>query len=738
MRFLIFLIELGVRAQENTQENIHKKTFEISNEWEGGFEGRIHAQVPWSVNTTSGWTLELTFVGTKLAGFDCWNANIENQKIDIKDITTTFTLKNLEWNGNLRGGEYTDIGFQAKLEGEDKPPKAIIKFNDVIVFNEMDPNFSYDPGQPPPPEVVEEGGEEDSVGDADNDEGETDEKEEKEKETKVTSVMIPGLREELEDIVVEEEVVECVENANSTTNGTETTCGEVGPTPFSDSDIKELKYNYKEILQKSILFYEAQRSGKLPEKNRIPWRKDSCLWDGEGKGINGTDVDLTGGYYDAGDNLKFGFPLSFSLTTLAWGALHYWDAYVAAEEMNNMIDLLLWGGAWLEKATILDSKGIVQAIYVLVGDPEYDHGIWNGPENIKKEMPRPVFKVNLEKAGTDVAADYAAAFAAMGLVYKKAEEKELFKNDERNRTSSGTTEFRDKYSDSVPEVAVYYKSSDYRDEVVWGGIWLYRATGKMSYYELAKKRYYNWDHFQSFANMFSWDNKVLGCQLLLAQVTRDDLRENYIDPLHTYCKKPDKGEAKFTEKGLLFIMKWAPLRYAANSAFLCLMASEYSSRPDSISDFAVDQVNYILGENKFGGSFVIGYGKKYPTRPHHRASSCPGPGKPCGDNYLNRNDANPNLLLGALVGGPDSEDNFKDDRKDYIQNEVALDYNAAYQGLMAGMLHKELIKKPIEVYSNIKNPMSTNQKSYGSSSSKSSYNFIISSSSIFLFVFLII
>jgi endoglucanase len=106
-------------------------------------------------------------------------------------------------------------------------------------------------------------------------------------------------------------------------------------------------------------------------------------------------------------------------------------------------------------------------------------------------------------------------------------------------------------------------------------------------------------------------------------------------------------------------MKWAPLRYAANSgnsyyeksdenkllAFLCLMASEYSSRPDSIADFAVDQVNYILGENKFGGSFVVGYGKKYPTRAHHRASSCPGPGKPCGDNYLNRNDANPNLLL---------------------------------------------------------------------------------------------
>ena len=133
-------------------------------------------------------------------------------------------------------------------------------------------------------------------------------------------------------------------------------------------------------------------------------------------------------------------------------------------------------------------------------------------------MPRPVYKVDTEKAGTDIAADYAAAFAAMGLVYKKAEEEELFKNEDRNRTS-GTTEFRkmikyaealmsyteksmvfgtgDKYSDSVPQVGTYYKSTDYRDEVVWGGIWLYRATGKISYYELAKKRYYNWLMFSS-------------------------------------------------------------------------------------------------------------------------------------------------------------------------------------------------------------------------------------------------
>jgi len=37
------------------------------------------------------------------------------------------------------------------------------------------------------------------------------------------------------------------------------------------------KYNYGHVMGLSLLFYEAQRSGKLPADNRIPWRGDSAL-----------------------------------------------------------------------------------------------------------------------------------------------------------------------------------------------------------------------------------------------------------------------------------------------------------------------------------------------------------------------------------------------------------------------------------------------------------------------------
>ena len=58
---------------------------------------------------------------------------------------------------------------------------------------------------------------------------------------------------------------------------------------------------------------------------------------------NESDVDLTGGYYDAGDNIKLGYPLAFSLTSLSWGLLHYWDSYIAMGQIDEMLDLIKWG-----------------------------------------------------------------------------------------------------------------------------------------------------------------------------------------------------------------------------------------------------------------------------------------------------------------------------------------------------------------------------------------------------------
>lgn len=74
------------------------------------------------------------------------------------------------------------------------------------------------------------------------------------------------------------------------------------------------------MLGLSFLFYEAQRSGKMPENNRVKWRGDSGL---DHKAPDGRDV--TGGWYDAGDNVKFNFPMAWSAHVVAWSIVDFAD-----------------------------------------------------------------------------------------------------------------------------------------------------------------------------------------------------------------------------------------------------------------------------------------------------------------------------------------------------------------------------------------------------------------------------
>lgn len=45
-------------------------------------------------------------------------------------------------------------------------------------------------------------------------------------------------------------------------------------------------FDYGDALTKSLLYYEAQRSGKLPPNQRVQWRGDSGLKDGSDAGVS--------------------------------------------------------------------------------------------------------------------------------------------------------------------------------------------------------------------------------------------------------------------------------------------------------------------------------------------------------------------------------------------------------------------------------------------------------------------
>ena len=87
---------------------------------------------------------------------------------------------------------------------------------------------------------------------------------------------------------------------------------------------------------------------------------------------------------------------------------------------------------------------------------------------------------------------------------------------------------------------------------------------------------------------------------------------------------------------------------------------------------------------------MSGYGPNYPKNPHHASSSCPDPPAGCGWGDYGNGQPNTHVLIGALVGGPGApDDKYNDNRDDYIENEVTLDYNAGFQSVLAGLQLKK-------------------------------------------------
>ena len=60
-------------------------------------------------------------------------------------------------------------------------------------------------------------------------------------------------------------------------------------------------------------------------------------------------MDLVGGYYDAGDNVKFGFPMAFTTTMLSWSVIEFGGLMMG--ELANAKEAIRWGTDYLLKAT---------------------------------------------------------------------------------------------------------------------------------------------------------------------------------------------------------------------------------------------------------------------------------------------------------------------------------------------------------------------------------------------------
>ena len=424
-------------------------------------------------------------------------------------------------------------------------------------------------------------------------------------------------------------------------------------------------YNYGEALQKSILFYKAQRSGDLPDDYVLPYRADTCMNDGADVGL-----DLTGGWFDAGDHVKFGMPMSYTASQLGWGVYECREAFEQAGQLDIILDEIKWALDYFIKC-----HPSPNVYYYDCGDGDSDHDCWAPPEVVHLFTVRNSFKVDPSTPGSDIAGQVAAAMAIGSIIFEPTDPSyaaTLLTHAEQLFT------FADTYRGHYP-LPAYYQSGSYLDDLMWAATWLYIKTGEATYLDKAKSYIPAGSLYGRHAHC--WDDVSYGSVIKLAQITKDP---EYVvvaeDNLDAFL--PD-GSIGYTPAGLVYIASWGALRYATTAAFIAFVWADDEtvgtlSKKEAYRIFAEKQLNYALGDNP-KGSYEVGFGENPPQHPHHRTAHC---------SWLSMLDVPPfhrHILYGALVGGPDSNDIPNDDIKDFTLNEVADDYNAGFVGALAKM-----------------------------------------------------
>ncbi|KAL6520735.1 hypothetical protein OROHE_016916 [Orobanche hederae] len=269
--------------------------------------------------------------------------------------------------------------------------------------------------------------------------------------------------------------------------------------------------DYSDALSKSLLYFETQRSGRLPDNQRVRWRHHSALTDGLEQG-----VDLVGGYYDAGDNVKFGLPMAFTITMLSWGVVEFRDQMAAAGELRHALESIKWGADYFIKAHTNPN-----VLWAQVGDGDTDHLCWQRPEDMTTS--RRAYKLDEQNPGTEVAAETAAAMAAASIVFRRTNPHyaHLLLEHAQQLFEFGDN-YRGKYDNSIEGAKGYYTSvSGYMDELLWAALWLYKATDDLHYFNYAIDNAFSHGGITWAITEFSWDVKYAGLQIIASMLILD-------------------------------------------------------------------------------------------------------------------------------------------------------------------------------------------------------------------------
>ena len=479
------------------------------------------------------------------------------------------------------------------------------------------------------------------------------------------------------------------------------------PFEIGDDLYRKLKYD-------ALAFFYQQRSGipiEMPYAGGLQWAHvaghvgvkpnygDTSVPCAVGSGCS-YSLDVSGGWYDAGDHGKYVVNAGISVwtlldwwertNTLGTSAGDFADGKMNIPEHKNGVPDLLDEARWELEFELKMQVPVGEKLAGMVHHKVHDLK-WTQLSTGPHEDPMPRY---LQPPSTAATLNLAANGAQAARVWRKLDKAFAQKClDAAERAWGAAKAFPSMLAAKGGEGGGPYDDDKLDDDFYWAAAELYITTGKPEYRDVVTKSSFfkqvtdDWSDNPGMKTSMTWgDTAALGSISLalvpngLPRADVDDIKKRIVargdELLELVGKQGYRLPFGLPAKGY----PWGSSSFVLTNALMLALANDFSHDGKYVNGVAAG-MDYILGRNPIDQSYVTGYGSRPLENPYHRfwchqandKYPSPPPGVLSGGPNSNLDD--PYVQAAGLVPCP-AQKCFIDNGEAWSVNEVTINWNA--------------------------------------------------------------
>lgn len=395
----------------------------------------------------------------------------------------------------------------------------------------------------------------------------------------------------------------------------------------------------------------------------------------------GTIISSPRGWIDAGDYNKYIVNSGISTSTIL-SAYEDFPAFYdtlrlnipeSKNEIPDILDEALWNVRWM----------------LTMQDPN-DGGVYHKCTNAKFDgmvMPDQATTTRyVVQKGTSAALNFAAVTAQASRILRRYESQlpgladsclnasvHAWNWAQKNpNVEYNQNELNEKFDPDI--VTGAYGDKTFTDEFMWAATELASTTNDLNYLRsvdlLAENKLPvpTWNQVKALAYY-----TLLKRQKSLDSALSAELKTGLLKAADELIAGVEEHSYNTVMGGTAKDFVWGSSAVAANQGILLLHAYRIT-KDRAYADHALANLDYLLGRNATGYSFVTGYGDKTPMHIHHRPSEADGIIEPVPG--LLAGGPNPGMQDKCVYASSVPDEAYVDDVCSYASNEVAINWNA--------------------------------------------------------------